>query len=110
MSKNVLACFYDDVGQAVVSYQIFPSFGDFYRSLVKASFDETLPFCMFPADYSVSVVGTLEDGEFLKPQQEFCFSFDVIKKCGKGMDPKVNFNTSLFVQRLFNGVDSDDKD
>uniref|UniRef100_A0AAU8B260 Nonstructural protein n=1 Tax=Dulem virus 89 TaxID=3145800 RepID=A0AAU8B260_9VIRU len=100
MSKNVIACFYDTVGDAVTSYQIFNSLGDFYRSVVKAAYDKSLPFYQFSSDYTVSIVGFLDNGKFLPCSETSKYTFAQIQAAGEGMDPNVNFNTSLFVSRL----------
>lgn len=103
MSKNVLVCFYDVVGDAVVSYQIYPSLGDFYRSVISASFDKNLPFSQFPSDYKVIVLGFIDNlklviDDYLNPCFEYTFS-QIVSACN-GHYPGSNFDTSVFLSRL----------
>lgn len=100
MSKSVLACFYDLIGDCVVSYQIYPSLGDFYRSIIKASQDSSLPFSNFSSDYKVALVGELDNFDCLSFKYPFTATFAQIQEAGKGMDVSINFNTNLFLSKL----------
>lgn len=108
MSK-LLVCYYDNLGQCPVSYQIYNSVGDFFRSVVTTAHDKSLPFSQFSSDYSVhpicNIDGLLTDS--LIGPYFFDFTFSQVLVASKGMDPNLNFNTDLFVERLKSVVEGD---
>lgn len=99
MQKSLLVCFYDRIGRVTVSYQIYKSAGDFYRSIVSSLSDKSLPFCNFRSDYLVIPVCFLEGSQHL-PCDVPSFTFEQAYIASKGMDPNINFNTALFIERL----------
>lgn len=109
MSK-LLVCYYDNLGQCPVSYQIYNSVGDFFRSVVTTAHDKSLPFSQFSSDYSVHPICKIDglSTDVLIGPYFFHFTFSQVLVASKGMDPKLNFNTDLFVERLKTVVEGDD--
>lgn len=99
---SLLVAFYDLIGEAVVSFQIYKSYGDFYRSVIQSSRDCSLPFSQFPFDYQVRLLASISADMVVHtvPNTLFCYTFDEIIKASEKMDIKVNFNTRLFLERL----------
>lgn len=104
--RFLLVGFYDLIGETVVSYQVYNSYGDFLRSIVRAAHDKTLPFSQFSNDYKVVLTGYMERDKcfVLSGLTDFGFPFDYnfadIIQASTGMDPNLDFDTSLFLNNL----------
>lgn len=97
-----LVCFYDEIGKAVVSYQIYNSFGDLLRSIATTAQDKSLPFANFPNDYSVTVVCELcgKTSSWDPDVPKFSYKFSEIIEASAGMSVNDNFNTDIFLENL----------